>query len=157
VILLDEVTSTGVETPAGPVCVQMQAGAVTAIDWQSCPQSADTDLAREVTTQLGDYFAGHREAFDLPLAPKGSAFQRQFYDILCDIPFGQTREYGEIAREMGVPAQAIGQACGGNPIPILIPCHRVLGASGLGGFSAKGGVETKVMLLRLEGAASLLI
>jgi O-6-methylguanine DNA methyltransferase len=73
------------------------------------------------------------------------------------IPYGETRRYGDLAREIGAPAQAIGQACGANPLPILIPCHRVLAAKGLGGFSAKGGVESKVFLLRLEGAASLLI
>jgi O-6-methylguanine DNA methyltransferase len=76
---------------------------------------------------------------------------------MAAIPFGHTRSYGDLAREIGAPAQAIGQACGANPIPILIPCHRVLAANGLGGFSAKGGVESKVFLLRLEGAASLLI
>ncbi len=73
------------------------------------------------------------------------------------IPFGETRTYGELAQQLGVPAQAIGQACGGNPIPILIPCHRVLGANGLGGYSGDGGVETKVWLLRHERAAGLLI
>ncbi|MFY9205650.1 MAG: MGMT family protein, partial [Yoonia sp.] len=71
--------------------------------------------------------------------------------------FGETRTYGELAREMGVPAQAIGQACGANPIPIIIPCHRVLGAKTLGGFSGAGGVEGKVQLLRHESAAGLLI
>ena len=66
-------------------------------------------------------------------------------------------QHGEIARDLGHPAQAVGGACGGNPIPIIIPCHRVMGAKGLTGFSGKGGVETKVALLRHEGAASLLI
>ena len=73
------------------------------------------------------------------------------------IPVGHTRTYGDIARDLGVPPQAVGQACGGNPIAIIIPCHRVLGAGGLGGFSGAGGVETKVALLRHEGAAGLLI
>ncbi len=73
------------------------------------------------------------------------------------IPFGETRTYGDIAKEVGQPPQPVGQACGGNPIPVIIPCHRVLSASGLGGFSAKGGVETKVALLRHERAAGLLI
>ena len=73
------------------------------------------------------------------------------------VPFGHTRTYGEIARDLGVPAQAVGGACGGNPIPILVPCHRVMGAKGLTGFSGAGGVETKVALLRHEGAAGLLI
>lgn len=74
-----------------------------------------------------------------------------------DIPLGETRTYGDLARDLSVPAQAIGQACGANPIPVIIPCHRILGSSGLGGFSGAGGVETKVWLLRHEGAAGLLI
>ncbi len=76
---------------------------------------------------------------------------------MCAIPFGETRTYGDLARALGVPAQAIGQACGANPVPVIVPCHRVLGAAGLGGYSAPGGVETKVALLRHEGAASLLL
>ena len=73
------------------------------------------------------------------------------------IPRGETRTYGDIATELNVPAQPIGQACGSNPIPVIIPCHRVVGADGLGGFSGDGGVEMKVQLLRLEGAYSLLL
>ncbi len=76
---------------------------------------------------------------------------------MCAIPFGETRTYGDLAKALGAPAQAIGQACGGNPVPVIVPCHRILGASGLGGFSAPGGVETKIALLKHEGAASLLI
>ena len=73
------------------------------------------------------------------------------------IPFGGTRTYGEIAAKVGAPAQAVGQACGANPIPVIIPCHRATAAEGLGGFSAAGGVEMKVALLRHEGAYSLLL
>ncbi len=73
------------------------------------------------------------------------------------IPWSETREYGDIARALGVPAQAVGGACGGNSIPVIIPCHRVLGAAGLGGYSGAGGIETKVWLLRHEGAAGLLL
>ena len=73
------------------------------------------------------------------------------------IPFGETRTYGDLARDLDTPAQAIGQACGGNPIPLVIPCHRVLAARSLGGFSGGAGIETKVALLKHEGAAGLLI
>ena len=73
------------------------------------------------------------------------------------IPFGETVTYGDIARALGAPAQAVGQACGGNPIAIIIPCHRVLGSGGLGGFSGAGGVETKVALLRHEGGYPFLV
>ncbi|MGR3474550.1 MAG: methylated-DNA--[protein]-cysteine S-methyltransferase, partial [Sulfitobacter sp.] len=94
---------------------------------------------------------------DLPLRVMGSDFQRAVCTAILAIPFGHTRTYGEIARDLGVPAQAVGGACGGNPIPVIIPCHRVMGAKGLTGFSGAGGVETKVALLRHEGAAGLLI
>ena len=76
---------------------------------------------------------------------------------MCAIPYGETMEYGEIARKLGSMPQPVGNACGRNSIPIIIPCHRVVGASGLGGFSAPGGVETKVALLKHEGAYGLLI
>jgi methylated-DNA-[protein]-cysteine S-methyltransferase len=91
------------------------------------------------------------------LRVKGTDFQRDVCDAMSAIPFGYTRTYGEIAKDLGVPAQAVGQACGGNPIAVIIPCHRVMGAKGLTGFSGAGGVETKVALLRHEGAAGLLI
>lgn len=76
---------------------------------------------------------------------------------MLEIPLGETRTYGDIARDLGAPPQPVGNACGSNPIPVIIPCHRVLGAKGLGGFSGAGGVETKVALLKHEGAAGLLI
>ena len=107
--------------------------------------------------QLGEYAQGDRQMFDLPLRVAGSALQRDVCRVMSEIPFGYTRTYGDIAKELGVSAQAVGQACGGNPIPVIIPCHRVMGAKGLTGFSGQGGVETKVALLRHEGAAGLLI
>ncbi len=144
------------DTIVGPVSVVVEDGAVVRLEWSvfdgpSCPV-ADAAIA-----QLDAYFAGERQAFDLPLAPQVSDFQRKFGAALCAIPHGETRTYGDLSKQLGVPAQAIGQACGANPIPIIIPCHRVLGANGLGGFSGAGGVEGKVQLLRHEGAASLLI
>jgi len=140
----------------GNLTVTGVAGGVVALDWASGPAPSG-GVSAEAIVQLADYFAGQRQSFYLPLRPRGSAFQQKFYAALCDIPFGETRTYGDLARDLGVSAQAIGQACGANPIPILIPCHRVLGRSGLGGYSGAGGVETKVALLRHEGAAGLLI
>ena len=93
----------------------------------------------------------------MPLRPGARGLTARVLEALQAIPFGETCTYGDLARDLGAPAQAVGQACGANPIPVLIPCHRVLSATGLGGFSAPGGVETKVALLKLEGAASLLI
>ena len=146
----------GLDTPVGPLCVTEQDGAIISLDWATA-QRPETVATRNAVAQLAEYFAGKRQSFDLPLAPRGSAFQQDFYAALTAIPFGETRTYGDLANELGVSAQAIGQACGANPIPVLIPCHRVLGANNLGGFSGAGGVEAKVVLLKLEGAAGLLI
>ncbi len=143
-------------SPVGPLSVIVQDGAVVRLEWSVVDGVSDA-VATEAISQLAQYFAGERQVFDLPLGPQVSDFQKKFGAALCAIPFGETRTYGELAREMGVPAQAIGQACGANPIPIIIPCHRVLGAKTLGGFSGAGGVEGKVQLLRHEGAAGLLI
>ena len=145
------------DSPVGPLVVTETDGAITALGWGRAEPGDDTSLLAEARRQLAEYFAGKRTAFDLPLAPEGSAFQRAVCDAMLAIPFGETRTYGEIAADLGASAQAVGNACGANPIPILIPCHRVLGATGLGGYSGAGGIETKVALLRLEGAGGLLI
>lgn len=145
------------ESPVGPLTLIERDGAIVELEWNASGDLITTGLLGDAVAQLQDYFAGGRQVFDLPLQPRGSDFQHRFYTALCAIPYGETRTYGDLADELGVSAQAIGQACGANPIAILIPCHRVLGANGLGGFSGAGGVEAKVELLKLEGAASLLI
>lgn len=146
-----------VSTQFGDLTLVQQGDAITSLEWRSSPQQDASDLLDTAALQLSEYAAGTRESFDLPLQVAGTDFQRAVCDAMFAIPFGYTRTYGEIASDLGVPAQAVGQACGGNPIPIIIPCHRVMGAKGLTGFSGAGGVETKVALLRHEGAASLLI
>lgn len=145
-----------VPTPTGPVTLTEEAGAITAVDWGGCG-SDHTSLLDRAAAQMAAYFADPANGFDVPLRVKGSGFQRAVCDAMRAIPVGHTRTYGEIAGDLNAPPQAVGQACGGNPIPIIIPCHRVLAATGLGGFSGAGGVETKVALLRHEGAAGLLI
>lgn len=145
----------GFDSPLGPISVQEDAGQIVALHWQTGP-AAETALLNEAIAQLRAYFDGRLTVFDLPLR-FGSGFQAEVRHAMAAIPYGETRRYGDLAKELAVPAQAIGQACGANPIPVLIPCHRVLAAKGLGGFSARGGVETKVFLLRLEKAAGLLI
>ena len=115
--------------------------------------AADHPVLREAARQLAEYFAGARRAFDLPLAPEGNPFQRLVWDALLDIPFGRTSSYGELARRIGRPdtARAVGAANGANPIAILVPCHRVIGADGsLTGYG--GGLGNKRWLLRHEGA-----
>lgn len=102
-------------------------------------------------TQLGEYFAGHRRRFDLPLAPSGTTFQREAWQALCTIPYGDTITYGEQARRMGRPTavRAAGGANARNPLPIVVPCHRVVGRSGtLVGFA--GGLDRKAWLLEHE-------
>ena len=139
-------------SPIGDLAISEEDGAIVAVDWGWGAEQAETRLLGAAKAQLDAYFDGERRAFDLPLAPRGSPPEQRVWDAMRAIPYGASRTYGDIADEIGLPAQAVGQACGANPIPILIPCHRVLAADGLGGFSADGGVETKAALLRLEGA-----
>ncbi len=132
-------------------------GAVTALSFGERkggpePLSEDEALWRRVREELAGYFAGERREFDLPLRAGGTAFQRLVWQELLKIPYGQTRSYGQIAGNIGKPgaARAVGGACHVNPICLLIPCHRVVGAGGtLGGFG--GGLELKEKLLGIEG------
>ena len=108
----------------------------------------------ETERQLEEYFAGRRTRFTMPLDPRGTAFQRKVWNALLTIPFGETRSYGQIARQIGHPdaVRAVGAANGRNPISIVTPCHRVIGATGkLTGFA--GGLDAKTFLLTLEGAS----
>ena len=103
--------------------------------------------------QLGEWFAGEREHFDLPLAPVGTTFQRRVWAALVAVPYGETATYGDIAAAIGQPTatRAVGAANGRNPIPLIIPCHRVIGTDGsLTGYSGGGGIETKRYLLDFE-------
>jgi methylated-DNA-[protein]-cysteine S-methyltransferase len=109
----------------------------------------------EAVRQLSEYFAGERKEFDFPLAPEGTEFQRAVWKRLQEIPYGQTISYGELARRVGNPkaSRAVGAANGKNPIPIVIPCHRVIGADGkLTGFG--GGLPIKEALLAIERSSS---
>lgn len=115
----------------------------------------DDALGWEIAKQLREYFAGARRGFDLPLAPAGTDFQRRVWDALCAIPFGETCSYGDVARRIGVPrgSQAVGQANRRNPIPLIVPCHRVLdGKGGIGGYMGSGqeGISIKRWLLEHE-------
>lgn len=111
----------------------------------------DDDGFGAAKAQLGEYFAGTRREFDLELAPRGSAFEKQVWALLTKIPYGETRTYGQLAAELGDPgaAQAVGNANGWNPISVIVPCHRVVGTSGgLTGYA--GGLARKRFLLSLE-------
>jgi len=146
-----------VQTRFGPLVVTEQDGEIVCLAWGRSGRADGSDALNAAVRQLVEYDAGARAGFDLPLRVEGSRLLRDVCAAIRAIPFGETVTYGDIARALGVPAQAIGQACGANPIPILIPCHRVMGAKGLTGFSGAGGVETKVALLRHEGAGGFLI
>lgn len=142
-------------SPYGPLTITEKDGVLTSLDWRASHDDP-SPLLHAAAAELAEYFAGTRRAFTLPM-DFGAGLHNCVRRAMAAIPYGETRTYGEIARALQTNPQAVGQACGANPLPILIPCHRILGATGLGGFSAKGGVETKVALLRHEGAASLLI
>jgi len=143
-------------SPVGDLTVHEQDGAIVALEWGWVPDDIPgrpepTALLRAAVDQLNDYFDATRGDFDLPLAPRGTPFQQSVWRAMCAIPAGQTRTYGELARDLTSAAQPVGTACGANPIPIIIPCHRIVAANGMGGYSGDGGVETKAQLLRLEG------
>lgn len=147
------------DAPVGRLQLVLEAGALTRILWANEAQGTDTDspspAAKQARRQLSEYFAGKRQRFELDLNPQGTAFQRSVWRELARIPFGETRSYGEIARTLGKPSasRAVGAANGKNPIPIILACHRVIGASGaLTGFA--GGLDTKRWLLDHEAASS---
>jgi len=142
-----------VNTPVGFLAIAEEDGRIVSVDWGWPAESAETPLLAGARDQIEEYFAGTRTGFDLPLDPPGTVFQRKVWQALARIPFGATRSYGDLARELGTAPRALGGACGRNPIPILIPCHRVLAADRrLGGYSGFDGIDTKRFLLRLEGA-----
>ena len=142
-------------TPLGEITLSEDEGALVALDWGRGRDQEATPLLREAREQLHDWFDGKRQRFDLPLRPHGTPFQRRVWEVMRAIPPGETLTYGAVAARLNSAARAIGMACGANPIPIIIPCHRVVAASGrLGGYSGEGGSGTKRFLLRLEAASA---
>jgi methylated-DNA-[protein]-cysteine S-methyltransferase len=143
-----------VDTPIGRLGLVASERGLRRVLWDGEPGAGGDDAVLVLAaTQLHEYFAGTRREFDLPLDLDGTAFQRRAWTALAKIPYGETRSYGEQARRLGVPraARAIGAANGANPLPIVLPCHRLVGANGsLTGFG--GGLETKRWLLDFEAA-----
>ncbi len=145
--------SVTIVSPVGCLTLTERDGALIRLAWSEGSSSDWSGLLRRASQYIEAYFAGDLKIFDLPLAPEGTAFQKQVYAAMERIPFGGTRRYGELAVELGSAARAVGGACGSNPLPIVIPCHRVVAAGkGLGGFSGGTGVSTKTWLLNYEGA-----
>ncbi|WPZ35483.1 methylated-DNA--[protein]-cysteine S-methyltransferase [Thalassobaculum sp. OXR-137] len=149
------------DTPVGRLRAVSDGEALVRVTWiphaGTVPPEGDA-VSRETVRQLAAYFAGELTVFDLPLRFQGgSAFERDVWQAMRAIPYGETWTYGDLAERIGGVARAVGGACGRNPIPVVVPCHRVVGASGkLVGFSGGDGVESKRQLLDLErGQASL--
>jgi methylated-DNA-[protein]-cysteine S-methyltransferase len=147
-------SSVVIDSPIGRLTISASPEAIIEIAWTDDPQGEPNALLVEARCQLRAYFAGRLRQFDLPLMIKGSPFDKRVWEAMRQIPYGQTRRYGELAMEIGSAPRAIGGACGRNRLPIVIPCHRVLASNGLGGFSGGSGLATKEALLTLEGAAS---
>jgi methylated-DNA-[protein]-cysteine S-methyltransferase len=154
---LHVVPQLSLHTPVGDLSVSEEDGAVVAIDWGWGSQQIATTLLNRACEQLHAYFDGELTEFSLPLAPAGTAYRQRVWQALCAIPYGATRSYADIARAAGGSPRSVGQANGNNPIPIVIPCHRVLATTNLGGYSGGDGLVTKRWLLAHESRAQPLL
>jgi methylated-DNA-[protein]-cysteine S-methyltransferase len=152
-----------IDSPVGRLLLAGDGESLIQVCFQSGPRPlaphgrwrADPAPFRAAVAQLEEYFAGKRRSFELPLAPRGTEFQRRVWRALIEIPYARTESYGELARRIGKPSasRAVGLANGANPLPIIVPCHRVIGADGsLTGFG--GGLPIKRKLLALEAAST---
>jgi methylated-DNA-[protein]-cysteine S-methyltransferase len=142
-------------TPIGPITVYADADALIGVGWHATSCGLLTPVLIEALEQLAAYFGGAAVTFRLPLRPAGTPFQQRIWAALERIPFGRTVTYGVLARQLGSAPRAVAGACAANPLPILIPCHRVVAAAGaLGGYSGGGGIATKRTLLALEARTS---
>ncbi len=140
-----------VETPSGTLTIHAGEDALTELTWRRRQADRPSPLLERAAAQLRAYFAGTLKAFDLPLAPRGTAHELAVWAELCRIPYGETITYGELARRVGSAPRAVGGTCGANPIAIVIPCHRVTAAGGkLGGYSGGNGPRSKYSLLAHE-------
>jgi len=144
--------SLSIPSPVGHLTIEEQDEEIVAISWGNGRAGNGSPLLAEAARQLQAYFDGKLSHFDLPLVPAGSSFEKRVWAAMQQIPYGETRCYGDLAEAIGSAPRAVGGACGHNPIPIVIPCHRVLAKGGIGGYSGSGGLDTKRTLLRLEGA-----
>jgi len=149
-----------IDSPVGPLALEADDDCVTSVRWASAngpaPREAPNAVLKEATRQLDRYFKRQLRRFDLPVLARGTDHQKRVWAMMCEIPFGETATYGGMAAALGSGPRAVGMACGRNPIPIIVPCHRVLGAGGKeGGFSGGRGLPTKRQLLAIEGVVLL--
>ena len=148
------------DSPVGRLALQAEGETLTGVRWAGAGERARNDkpspVLKEARRQLERYFAGKLKAFDLPLAARGTDFQKSVWKMMREIPYGETATYGGMAMALGSGPRAVGMACGRNPIPIIVPCHRVLASGGKeGGFSGGQGLPTKRKLLAIEGVVLL--
>jgi len=137
-------------TPIGDITISEEAGTIVAVDWGWGRDQTATPLLSRASEQLHAYFDGELTEFSLTLAPRGTSYQKRVWQALCAIPYGETRSYGQLAAIAGGSPRSVGGANGANRIPIIIPCHRVVGSAGMGGYSGGEGLATKRFLLQLE-------
>ena len=142
--------SLSLASPLGALTLGEEGGALVSLAFGGRRGHDETPLLSKAKTQLLEYFAGRRRQFALPLAPHGTPFQQALWQALLAIPYGELSTYGELAAALKSAPRAVGGACGRNPIPIIIPCHRVVAAGSLGGYSGGQGLATKRKLLALE-------
>ena len=144
-----------IETPIGPLTIELDDDALTLLEFgaigKATPGGPARGVGAETARQLAAYFAGKLRQFDLPLRAEGTPFRKKVWQALRAVPYGQTRSYGKIAHAVDSAPRAVGGACGANPIAIIVPCHRIVGAGGwIGGFSGGDGCATKNILLEHE-------
>lgn len=144
-------------SPVGDLSIAEHDGAIVSVEWGWASRQDPTALLRRAKEQLDAYFDSDLTEFGLPLAPDGSPYRQKVWLALCAIPYGATRSYLDIARVAGGSPRSVGGANGSNPIPIIIPCHRVVATSGIGGYSGGEGLPTKRALLALENPNTTLI
>jgi methylated-DNA-[protein]-cysteine S-methyltransferase len=137
-------------SPVGDITVFEEDGSIVSLDWGWVEQQIHSPILERAREQIEAYFDGVLTSFDLPLAPAGTAYRRSVWQALCGIPYGETRSYLDVARTAGGSARSVGQANGRNPIPLIIPCHRVVATTHIGGYSGGDGLATKRWLLALE-------
>lgn len=137
-------------TPVGDLTLSEEAGQLVAVDWGWGRDQTATPALLEARRQMQAYFDGDLRHFDLDLAPTGTEYRKRVWRALMDVPLGQTRTYAELAVAAGGSPRSIGTAMARNPLPIIVPCHRVVASNGAGGYSGGEGLPTKYFLLALE-------
>jgi methylated-DNA-[protein]-cysteine S-methyltransferase len=153
---------TTIDTPVGALVVQSDGEAITKVSWLEPDEFRANDtpdaLCTRAAIELKAYFSGRLTEFTVPVRLHGSGLQQRVWEAMRAIPFGQVRTYGDVAKAVGSDPQPVGTACGQNPIPVIVPCHRIIGAGGkLTGFSGGNGIETKEFLLDLESGQGRLL